>query len=54
VGIVELLLPGKFAHSGYEFPVYASFGTSLGHTESGETANSAVFGVSVIKLPKGE
>ena len=54
VGIVELFLPGTFAHSGYEFPVYASFGTSVGHTESGETVNSAVFGVSVIKLPKGE
>ena len=54
VGIVELFLPGKFAHSGYEFPIYASYGTSVGHTESGETVNSAVFGVSVIKLPKGE
>jgi len=54
VGIVELLLPRKFAHSGYEFPVYASFGTSVGHTESGETVNSAVLGMSVIKLPKGE
>ena len=54
VGIVELFLPGTFAHSGYEFPVYASFGTSVGRTESGVTVNSAVFGVSVIKLPKGE
>lgn len=54
VGIVELFMPGTFAHSGYEFPVYASLGTSVGHTESGEKVNSAVFGVSVIRLPKGE
>ena len=54
LGISQAVLPESFSKSGFEFPVFASFGHSLGATEEGETALSFTFGVSILKAPKGE
>jgi hypothetical protein len=54
LGIVQAILPESLSKNGFEFPVFASFGHSVGATEAGETAMSFTFGVSVIKAPKGE
>lgn len=54
VGVVELLFPKKLAKTGLEFPIYAAIGHSLAGTDPGESLTSFTFGVSIIKLPKGE
>lgn len=54
LGIVKAILPENFSKGGYEFPIFASFGHSVGATEAGETALSFTFGMSILKAPKGE
>jgi hypothetical protein len=54
VGYVFNVLPKSWVPHQMEFPVYVSYGHSIGATEETEPATSVVFGVSVIKLPAGE
>jgi hypothetical protein len=54
LGIFQAVLPESFSRNGFEFPVFASFGHSVGATEAGETALSFTFGMSILKVPKGE
>lgn len=54
LGVVELLFPKRLAKTGFEFPAYAAIGRSLAGTEPGASVTSFTFGVSIIKLPKGE
>jgi hypothetical protein len=51
LGYVWTMFPKTMEHSHYEVPMYASYGHSVGHTETGELTTSIVFGISVIRKP---
>jgi len=53
VGVAFLPFPKTFEHSSFEAPVFASLGHSIGKTEEGEKSTSFVFGVSLIRKPRG-
>ena len=53
MGIAFLPFPKSFEHSNFEAPVFASYGHTIGKTETGEKTTTFCFGVSLIRKPRG-